>query len=454
MPKSAEIESRYDIRIHSAVEIDGLWKIESERGTLELRLYDSDQTAACHRWTTLLTFLAENSYPAPRLIQTVDGNPTSLWEDRSGVLSTTVSGDSPDYEPDFFYGLGVTVGRLHALDIAQMKLPRAGYDVRSERKRFIEQDGNPAIRSWEGYGSVRDELIQAWDRMPDFEDHPQVLTNTSVFEWCALLTPEGVALENWQQAGIGPAIIDIGPLFAFQGLMPDPEAPLRPSVAWAFLAGYRTTRHLTPLEIDQLPDAIALGVLTYAVERWREPIEEVTWWRARHILDCRAQIASQLTRFLEVSSPWNRQLRTPTYVASPPEATHPSLRPSPNEFEAEYGIAVDRIVRLSGRAWHVLSGDREWVLRLHDPELQVYHPGEIATLQFLESVDFFAPRLLPTRRGEVLVHRGDKVGYAVTYLKGEPVDRSFGPVRETGRLIAQIHSLNAEHAEIQDNQHS
>ena len=267
MPTSAEIQSRYDISVRAVTFDEGVYEIDSDLGGLELRLFAPGGEMSLDHWIALLEFLHKNRFPAPRLIETINGDPASEWEDGSGVLTSIVSGESPSYEPEFFHGLGTAVGQLHTLDTTHADLPEASYSVRSERRQFIEQDGDPAVRAWEGYDSTRDDLIAAWDRMPDFDDHPGVLINTGVFEWGAILTREGVALKNWQEAGKGPAVIDIGPLFAFQGLMPDPDGPLRPSVAGAFLHGYRSTRQLTPLEMEQLPDAIAFGALTYAVER-------------------------------------------------------------------------------------------------------------------------------------------------------------------------------------------
>ena len=170
-----------------------------------------------------------------------------------------------------------------------------------------------------------------------------------------------------------------------------------------------------------------------------------------HVLDHRTQIERQLKRFLDAPSQWGRP---PPPTTSPSTLTDPSPGPTTDEFEAEYGFAADRVERLSGRAWLVVSGDRRWVLRLHDPELQVFHPGEIATLRFLESVDFHTPRLLPTRRGDFLIRQGNKVGYTVSYLEGESIDRSLNTIREIGRLIAQVHSQNAANEDIPDSQHS
>ena len=451
MPTPAEIQSRYNIPVHSSIEGDGIWEVRTELGNLELRLYDATQTTARDQWAALLTFLTENDHPAPHLIETSEGVTFSQWEDRSGILSTTVFGRDPSFEPKFFFQLGATVGRLHALDVYEASLPVADYNVKAEREKFRMQDADPEVRAWEGYGSVREELVAAWDRMPDFGNHPSVLINTAPFQWSAVLTREGVALENWDHAGIGSAVMDIGSLFSFQGILPAPQEPLRESVAGAFLHGYQSCRKLTTLEIDELPDAIALGVLTYAIERWREPIEESTWLRAKHILDHRSQIADQLRRLLASPARTYPRPESPTTSSTiPPEPT----KPTPEAFEKRYGLPVDRVSRLSQRAWLVRSGDREWVLRLHNPELQIYHPGEIAALEFLESLDYPAPRLLPAHGGNVLIPWGDDIGYTVSYLLGESIDRSLETTREIGRLIAGVHTLNVSDTDIPETQHS
>src|SRR5206468_3787034 len=100
-----------------------------------------------------------------------------------------------------------------------------------------------------------------------FHGAPRVLIHNDCHHWNSVSTPDGrVVLIDWEGAGLGPAVIDLG----FAALSVDtsgivgPVEPPDPARLDALLAGYRQHHALTSGELEHLADAIRFRTLVGA----------------------------------------------------------------------------------------------------------------------------------------------------------------------------------------------
>ena len=296
-PSARAIEERYGFRIDTIVPLpdtDRAWRVQSDRGPLVLRLHGKERFASHAGEIGTLRFLEERDYPAPRLVLAADGSVLGRWGEKEGYLTTFVTGDQPLPSIDAAWQLGAATGRLHALDSQGMNLPKTLFTVPAERESFHRLDADPTVRAWEGYSSIRQVLVRAWEHLPDLIDVPQALVHTDVLFQNAVQTPSGqVVLIDWDDAGLGPAIQDLGYLLANESIPLD-GTPIQSDTARAILDGYQTERPLDPIELLRLPDAMLFGAIVYVLAPWESRVWMGLWKRALCILNHRSEIVSLL----------------------------------------------------------------------------------------------------------------------------------------------------------------
>ena len=138
-----------------------------------------------------------------------------------------------------------------------------------------------------------DALEAACHELNRFADAPQVLLHNDCHPWNSVVTPDGsVVLIDWEGAGLGPAVIDLGfaALSVATGGIVDRLIPADPARLDALLAGYRQQHTLTAGELDHLADAIrfrtlvgACANLARALRQGRPEAVEPWWWQ-RYVL--------------------------------------------------------------------------------------------------------------------------------------------------------------------------
>lgn len=141
----------------------------------------------------------------------------------------------------------------------------------------------------------------------------EVFLHGDAHPWNSLLRPDGsVALIDWDSAGPGPAVIDLGFLAVScaTGGLTGPLAPPDPARLAAVAAGYRREFTLTAADLDALPFAVAFRVLVAAAAGFgqlllagRSPLAEpsIRWSLDR--LAAAPRIADELRRLLGVAKP-------------------------------------------------------------------------------------------------------------------------------------------------------
>lgn len=180
------------------------------------------------------------------------------------------------------------------MDTSKASLADTTFTIAAERQFYESLDSDPAVQAWEGYDEIRHQLATAWENLPDLEVAPQVLIHTDILFENSVRTPSGaVTLIDWDGAGIGPAIQDIGYSLVQQAVSLTGELlPL--DNALAFIRGYTAERQLSSPEWDQLPDALIFGAIVYVLAPWHGCISEANWLQARYILSRGEELSDNL----------------------------------------------------------------------------------------------------------------------------------------------------------------
>ena len=291
------IEAHYGLSVTSLAllpDSSRAWKIKSDRGALVLRLFESESASDHTGEIAALQFLADSHFPAPRLLAAKDGQVFSKLGKKTGYITTFIPGILPPATIDSAKRLGQTSGRLHALDAIKADLPDTTFTIASERQFFESLDTDPAVQAWKGYSETRDQLVAAWKNLSNLDAAPQALIHTDILFENAVRVPSGaVILIDWDGAGIGPAIQDVGYFLVEQAVSLTGEQ-LSLDNALAFLSGYTTERHLNPLEWDLLPEALIFGAIVYVMVPWDEKVSMGIWRRAKYVLDHNKELRDKL----------------------------------------------------------------------------------------------------------------------------------------------------------------
>ena len=292
-----QIETHYGLSVTSLTPLPDssrAWKIESDRGDLVLRLFEAKSISEHTGEIAALQFLKNSDFPAPRLLAAKNGQVLSKLGEKIGYITTFIPGIAPSATIDSAKRLGQTSGRLHALDAVKAGLPGTTFTIPAERQFFESLDTDPAVQAWEGYSEIRDPLVAAWKNLSNLDTAPQTLIHTDILFENAVRVPSGaVILIDWDGAGIGPAIQDVGYFLVEQAVSLTGEL-LSLDNALAFLSGYTTERHLTPLEWDLLPEALIFGAIVYVMAPWDGKVSMGIWRRAQYVLDHNKELRDKL----------------------------------------------------------------------------------------------------------------------------------------------------------------
>jgi len=232
------------------------------------------------RQAAVLRWCGRHDFPAPALRRTLEKQAVARWERWAGLLVSFLPGGSLAAGTEGLPHLGRLLGSLHALESPD-GLPGSWWyplDAAAERARALLDDIEEVPDEWL---ALQADCLQALAAWPRLQDLPLCTLHGDCYPGNALVLPEGgLALIDWEYAGRGPAVLDLGTLledcYRDSGSIPMPDqGALR-----AALAAYQETRRLMPGEAGALGAAIRFGVayrtavrFTFAEESgWSEAV--------------------------------------------------------------------------------------------------------------------------------------------------------------------------------------
>jgi len=212
------------------------------------------------------------------------------------LVMTFVEGEPLVFSPASLRLLGARLGQLHALDpVAAARavppLHRAGMLPTNELAWALRQLRAVEALVPESRRARYDWLLAAIAALDRCEGLPAAVIHNDCHPGNAVLTPEGeVVLIDWEGAGFGPAIIDLGFLLSSCDISVPWTPPLPPDPARlrAIIAGYRQHRQLNTAELARLPDAIHFRALVFGAVDFAARVrsdtrdEDLPWWLARY----------------------------------------------------------------------------------------------------------------------------------------------------------------------------
>jgi Ser/Thr protein kinase RdoA (MazF antagonist) len=271
-----------------------------------LRRYPVERAALAHAQALVLQFLEAHGYPAERLIPTRDGASVCATADTVLLMTTFIAGCPLAYDPPTLYRLGENLGWLHQLaapGAGQMGAMFPAAAMRPAPELAYARGELAAVANQllpdqqERYAT----LLQAIDRLDRCETQPAALIHNDYHPGNAVDTGADITLIDWEGAGAGPAILDVGFLLASC----DTESPWTPRLApgparvAAIVDGYCRRHQLSDLDLASLADAIRFRALVYGACSFAEAVRcgarvsfDEWWWRRYQAADAIAERAA------------------------------------------------------------------------------------------------------------------------------------------------------------------
>jgi Ser/Thr protein kinase RdoA (MazF antagonist) len=222
----------------------------------------------------LLTWLERQAYPAERVVKAADQSSVTQhgdwqvlittflhgiqqhWSPASGVFQTKdqVADATPvAYGVEVYQALGAALGRLHTYQ-TEAALPPAGM-LPSRELSWVAglladvQGVPPQLQA------QYEHLVATIQATSYGEDLPfTVIHNDPNLDNVVVTSAGEVLLIDWESAGLGPAVIDVGVILS--NCFDKHAARIQFAAIEALVDGYCQYRRLSPAELDYLPAAI------------------------------------------------------------------------------------------------------------------------------------------------------------------------------------------------------
>lgn len=272
----------------------GIYRVKWENGaSAVLRAFSGDVTAELRAHAAVLNYLQERSFPAPQVKPTRHGELLASYAGWTALLVSYIEGEVAEFTPESLELLGKLTGSLHTLSrnvlekAEQAQLPASRLRPTQPASHAIEnlRQALPSVPT-ELHQFCADSLA-ALQRVQQAQQAgllPETLIHGDCWPGNAVRTPEGkMALIDWDCAGIGPAILDLGYLLLTCHLG-RPQLPAMRADEQAIAAvvrSYCQQRQPGSAEVDILEDALLYDIarrvglerpLSTLSDEWRQEI--------------------------------------------------------------------------------------------------------------------------------------------------------------------------------------
>lgn len=278
------LPSDYGNRIYQLNLADGQWWV--------LRVFSADNQSV-FSLAHILSLLEGQCYPAEQIVRSMYNDVIMSYEDKLLLITRFVKGIPVDYSDAALHALGKTLGKLHALHVEDTSmLPKAEMLPATELAYAWSELSKVADNVPIALQQYYDVLAEAIHTLNRCENAPLVLIHNDCHPGNAIHTSSNeVVLIEWQGAGLGPSVIDVGFLLAsceipFEGVA---SLDFEQERMLAIIDGYRQYHNLNSMELGLLPDAIRFRALVYgavsfanAIRRHEAKPYKSEWWWMRY----------------------------------------------------------------------------------------------------------------------------------------------------------------------------
>ena len=251
----------------------GIYRVDWEDGTsYVLRAFLADVTVELTNHAAVLDYLQQRGFAAPQVKRTSDGALLACYQGWTTLLVSFLEGEVADFALHSLSLLSGCAGRLHTLS----------HDALAEAESARLPDSR--LRPTQAASNAIDNLMRALPHVPEAlhqfcEDAiaalqhvqqaqqarllPEVIIHGDCWPGNAVRTCDGgISLVDWDGAGIGPAILDIGYLLLTCHLG-KPQLPAMQADEQRIAAvvhGYCQQRRPSVTELSVLEDAVLYDV--------------------------------------------------------------------------------------------------------------------------------------------------------------------------------------------------
>jgi Ser/Thr protein kinase RdoA (MazF antagonist) len=223
-----------------------------------------------------LDFVEARGFRAPRVIRTAAGEPVAVHGAWTGLLLTYVEGAEAGFAPAALEALARHAAELHTLP-ADPAMPPSRLTPVEPLPELPDAIRVPAVAR-----PLHRSAMETMRRMAGWRRLPAAMLHGDCWPANAVRGPDGgLTMVDWEGAGWGPPILELGYLLvgAHLGGPQLPELRPDPERIAAVMRGYAGVRRPTAEELDWLPDAVrwdiamrASGAFTAGQERWLDDL--------------------------------------------------------------------------------------------------------------------------------------------------------------------------------------
>jgi Ser/Thr protein kinase RdoA (MazF antagonist) len=244
------------------------------------------------RQAAALDHVRAHGFPALRVIRTTRGEPVAAHDGWSALLLTFVEGVEADFSPPALEALARSAAALHLLPAGDLPPSRL---TPAPTLPTLEPDAGVPAAALELHRAA----VQTMRRLDRIERLPAAVLHGDCWPANAIRTPDGgMALVDWEGAGSGPPVLELGYLLlgAHLGSPQLPTMRADEERIAAVVRGYASVRPPTEDELDVLPEAVRWDVVHRAVqsdafarppEHWRDDL-----WLRKSV--ARSAVASEI----------------------------------------------------------------------------------------------------------------------------------------------------------------
>ena len=230
-----------------------VYKVTADEGTFIFKIADPAKSeATVLKDTQILRFFEGVNYPAPRLLLSREDTNYVLHEGKCVYAISYLEGGEPESNKENYAKLGEVTAKLHSLQ---------GYTIPTD---FTAEVEIPTMLERAKKFNMNEQYTELVKALPDFGQFPKCLIHTDIGSHNSIQLPsEEIVLVDWDDAGIGTRILDLG--FPLICDFVTKDLKFEKDRAEAFYQAYCSIITLTDEEKAHLFDAGLFYALSYTI---------------------------------------------------------------------------------------------------------------------------------------------------------------------------------------------